>query len=88
MAKIRYRLNRSDVAISSIEGGRMPGHYVLLHKPTGIQVSGDAVQPDRPRGPAGLHSRRQMANLRQQTLGQLWDQLENEVKAALRLPGR
>lgn len=94
--KPKYRLDPADVTVSIRNGvcenrkgqfskksranGLSSCTVVLIHKPTGVDVTGEI--------PMGYYSRQEMIRRRAQLSDKLLVELEKEVSAFLRVPGR
>lgn len=88
-----FRLARDEVEVSASSGssgrtsvrqprklGLSSWEFTLTHAPTGLQVSGEV--------PKGHYSKAQLSSLKDDLLKKLWHQLERNVAARLRIPGR
>ncbi len=89
----KFTLNPNEVIVggSGASGGRKKARFsranqlssremILIHKPTGVQVTGLI--------PTGHYSRKEMKRLYQELYNDLFAALEQEVAKVLHVPGR
>lgn len=71
--------NRKNVNSTSRAIDSRSWKFVLIHTPTGMEVSGEI--------PEGSYSKKQMQQERDKLYSSLWTQLETKVAKHMKLPG-